>query len=182
MLRAHRGRQRGGRCSATERHYGGANGAAAAVGEVLRQGGDGATQVSTQGRDGFSPYGQTVWSLAAQERFMASLAAGCAPGTEALKFMGDVVAGSARPGLGGAPSGSGERGRTDGRYLVRQVGVLETATVGGPRSHGRTDGRRELRGRDPRPQRWLAGPPSHRRGRHAADRLLAPLRRSCPRP
>ena len=37
------------------------------------------TIVSTQGRDGFSTYGQTEWSLAAQQRFMAGLAAAVSP-------------------------------------------------------------------------------------------------------
>src|SRR6188768_2877844 len=60
-----------------ERMHGGITGASAAVGEVLREAGDETTQISTQGRDGFSSYGQTDWSLLNQERFMSALAAGC---------------------------------------------------------------------------------------------------------
>ena len=51
--------------------------AAAAVTEVLRSAGDQTTQVSSVGRDSFSPYGQTDWTLEAQHRFMAALAGGC---------------------------------------------------------------------------------------------------------
>lgn len=119
--------------------HGGAAGAADAVGDVLREGGDQDTRVSTQGRGGFSPYGQTVWSLAAQQRFMASLAGGCSadPGVagEVLSLMSEVIAGQ-RWGLGSAGRPARFKGGwgpgTDGRYLVRQVGVLEYA--GGDRA------------------------------------------------
>ena len=57
--------------------HGGATGAADAVGDVLARAGDSRTHVSTVGRDGFSPYGQTEWSLEAQGRFMAALVGGC---------------------------------------------------------------------------------------------------------
>jgi hypothetical protein len=112
--------------------YGGVTGAAAAVEEVLRDAGDRQTRVSTRGRAGFSPYGQTSWSLASQQRFIAALAGGCvtdpavAAGT--LSLMADVVP-AQRWGLGSVGRPARFKGGwgpgLDGRYLVRQLGVLE---------------------------------------------------------
>jgi beta-lactamase class A len=111
--------------------HGGSSGAAAAVGELLAGAGDTATTVSTVGRDGFSPYGQTEWSLSAQERFVSSLAAGCvapAAASELRSLMGQVVS-DQRWGLGATGLASYFKGGwgpgSDGRYLVRQVGVVE---------------------------------------------------------
>ncbi|HYH57738.1 MAG TPA: hypothetical protein VD790_00765 [Thermoleophilaceae bacterium] len=111
--------------------HGGVDGAAAAVTEVLRAAGDPNTVVSTQGRDGFSPYGQTEWSLEAQHAFMSSLAGGCLADRETtdylLDLMGSVVP-SQRWGLGempGQPRFKGGWGPgVDGAYLVRQIGVV----------------------------------------------------------
>jgi hypothetical protein len=113
------------------RRYGGANGAAGAVTEVLRAGGDTSTIVSTQGRDGFSTYGQTEWSLAAQQRFMVGLAAGCiadrASTEYVLDLMGRVTSDTWGLGsLGHSAQWKGGWGPgTDGRYLVRQMGVID---------------------------------------------------------
>lgn len=114
-----------------ERHGGGA-GAAGAVGEILRSAGDSTTVVSTQGRDGFSPYGQTDWSLAEQQRFIGAMAGGrldeSAGADYLLGLMGDVTA-AQRWGLGsvGLPARfkGGWGPGSDGRYLVRQMGVLD---------------------------------------------------------
>jgi hypothetical protein len=114
-----------------ERRHGGVAGAAAAVTQVLRAAGDTSTVVSTQGRNGFSPYGQTDWSLANQQRFVGSLASGCL-GDQAstnllLDLMGRVT--SDRWGLGsiGWPARwkGGWGPGTDGRYLVRQMGIIQ---------------------------------------------------------
>jgi hypothetical protein len=118
--------------SELSKRHGGAEGAATAVSEVLASAGDTATVVSTVGRDGFSPYGQTDWSLEAQERFMAALAGGCldpaAGGDFLLDTMSRVVS-SQRWGLGSIASPARLKGGwgpgTDGRYLVRQMGVLD---------------------------------------------------------
>jgi hypothetical protein len=111
------------------RRYGGPAGAARAVGQVLASAGDPGTEVSSVGRGSFSPYGQTDWSLAGQVRFMASLAAGCVTGsTYLLNEMGQVIS-SQSWGLGEAGSRAFKGGwgpESDGRYLVRQVGVLES--------------------------------------------------------
>lgn len=104
--------------------------ATAAVQDELRKAGDGGTQVSTKGRDGFSPYGQTEWPLAAQERFMAALAGGCISTSASrgyvLGLMGRVT--SDRWGLGsvGVPARwkGGWGPGTDGKYLARQMGVV----------------------------------------------------------
>lgn len=115
-----------------ERRHGGIAGATAAVTEVLRAGGDTSTAVSTRGRDGFSTYGQTQWPLASQALFMAGLANGCV-GDQAsteliLDLMGRVT--SDRWGLGslGLPARwkGGWGPGVDGRYLLRQMGVVET--------------------------------------------------------
>lgn len=112
--------------------HGGLAGASEAVGAPLRAAGDSATSISTQGRGGFSTYGQTDWALADQQRFMSKLAAGCVPDKQSAEYllglMGEVVSGQ-RWGLGsaGVPArlkggwGPGE----GGGYLVRQTGVLE---------------------------------------------------------
>lgn len=111
--------------------HGGPSGAAAAVAELLAAAGDAQTTVSTVGRDGFSPYGQTEWSLSAQATFVSALAAGCvapAAAPELRSLMSQVVS-DQRWGLGatGLPAyfKGGWGPGTDGRYLVRQVGVVE---------------------------------------------------------
>ena len=113
-----------------ERMHGGITGASAAVGEVLREAGDETTQISTQGRDGFSSYGQTDWSLLNQERFMSALAAGCIssqPSREyVLNLMGEGSSDTWGLGSAGLPARwkGGWGPGTDGRYLARQMGIL----------------------------------------------------------
>jgi hypothetical protein len=111
--------------------YGSSGGAARSVTQVLRQAGDPSTKVSSVGRDGFSPFGQTDWSLQGQARFMASLAGGCLAGRATTRYLfGEMsrVATDQRWGLGSAGASAKFKGgwgpETDGRYLVRQMGVL----------------------------------------------------------
>ncbi|HEX5988685.1 MAG TPA: hypothetical protein VFY75_00540 [Solirubrobacterales bacterium] len=117
-----------------ERRYGGAAGAAAAVDEVLAEAGDTTTHVSSVGRDGFTPFGQTEWSLEAQELFMSRLAAGCvgSPASRelVLGLMGEVSSDTWGLGSAGLPARwkGGWGPGTDGRYLARQMGTL---SVGG---------------------------------------------------
>lgn len=117
-----------------EAAYGGSVGAAAAVDEVLAEAGDTTTHVSSQGRDGFTPFGQTEWSLELQELFMSKLAAGCigspASTEYVLGLMGEVSSDTWGLGSAGLPARwkGGWGPGLDGRYLVRQMGVLE---VGG---------------------------------------------------
>ena len=120
-----------------QRTHGGLEAAAAAVDDVLREAGDDTTVVSTEGRDGFSPYGQTDWSLTNQHRFMAALAGGCLSDPASTDFvleqMSRVVQ-EQRWGLGASGLRAWFKGGwgpgVDGRYLVRQVGVLD---LGGAR-------------------------------------------------
>lgn len=113
-----------------ERSHGGLGGASAAVGEVLREGGDDSTQISTQGRGEFSTYGQTEWSLANQQRFMSSLAASCVVGPESSEYvlglMGEVSSDTWGLGSAGLPARwkGGWGPGVDGGYLVRQMGIL----------------------------------------------------------
>jgi hypothetical protein len=109
--------------------YGSASGAARAVTQTLAATGDTGTSVSSVGRASFSPYGQTQWSLSAQTRFMAALAAGCVPGSSYLLREMSQVAADQRWGLGtvGGESFKGGWGPgVDGKYLVRQMGTLPT--------------------------------------------------------
>jgi hypothetical protein len=116
-----------------ESSYGGAAGAAAAVDEVLAEAGDTTTHISSVGRDGFTPFGQTEWSLELQELFMSRLAAGCvgssASSDYVLGLMGEVSSDTWGLGSSGVPARwkGGWGPGTDGRYLVRQMGVLEVA-------------------------------------------------------
>lgn len=113
-----------------ERSHGGLGGASTGVAEVLREGGDSSTQVSTRGRGEFSSYGQTEWSLANQQRFMSSLAAGCVGGPESseyvLDLMGEVSSDTWGLGSAGLPARwkGGWGPGVDGGYLVRQMGIL----------------------------------------------------------
>jgi hypothetical protein len=111
--------------------HGGPSGAAAAVAELLAAAGDSQTTVSTVGRDGFSPYGQTEWPLAAQAIFVSALAAGCVAPAAApdLRSLMSQVVPDQRWGLGatGLPAyfKGGWGPSADGKYLVRQMGVVE---------------------------------------------------------
>lgn len=115
-----------------ERWHGGLNGASEAVGEMLRQAGDTETVISTEGRDGFSTYGQTDWSLAGQFRYMAALAGGCISdqaGRDYLLGQMAEVGGSDTFGFGAAGFPAEWKGGwgpgADGKYLVRQMGVMD---------------------------------------------------------
>jgi hypothetical protein len=113
-----------------EAAHGGPAGAAAAVDEVLVEAGDTTTHVSSVGRGGFTPFGQTEWSLELQELFMSRLAAGCigSPGSSEyiLGLMGEVSSDTWGLGSAGLPARwkGGWGPGTDGRYLARQMGVL----------------------------------------------------------
>ncbi len=113
-----------------ERTHGGLAGASSAVQEELRKAGDETTVVSTQGRESFSTYGQTDWSLAEQERFMAALAGGCISSAATrdylLNEMSRVTSDPWGFGSAGVPARwkGGWGPGTDGRYLLRQMGTM----------------------------------------------------------
>jgi len=115
-----------------EGRHGGLGGASKAVERMLRRAGDAQTVVSTVGRDGFSTYGQTDWSLADQATYMAALAGGCVGEAGTLShLLGEMsaVGGSDTFGIGAAGYPAKWKGGwgpgTDGRYLVRQMGVMD---------------------------------------------------------
>lgn len=110
--------------------------ASSAVSAVLSEAGDAETKVSTEGRDGFSTYGQTEWSQLAQSRFMSSLLAGSVGESSSRRYvldrMGAVTADTWGLGSAGVPGlwKGGWGPGTDGSYLLRQMGALE---IGGCR-------------------------------------------------
>jgi len=119
------------------RHGGTTAGAAGAMQRLLRRAGDSQTVVSTVGRAGFSPYGQTLWAPANQVRFVASLARGCLINTASTEYllglMKSVVAGQ-RWGigtLGRYPFKGGWGPDRSGGYLVRQIGLIRPQAGGG---------------------------------------------------
>ena len=110
--------------------HGGLAGAADAMDGLLRKAGDRSTIVSTVGRDTYSTYGQTLWPVSEQARFMAAIARGCVLDADSTTFlrdqMGQVVT-EQRWGIGEVGSSAFKGGwgpDPDGRYLVRQVGLV----------------------------------------------------------
>lgn len=114
--------------------HGGVAAASQAVTDLLREAGDEETVVATEGRDGFSSYGQTEWSLAAQQTFMGALLNGCISDRSGRQFilaqMSQVSSDTWGLGSAGVPAlwKGGWGPGTDGKYLVRQMGQI---TVGG---------------------------------------------------
>jgi hypothetical protein len=120
--------------AAAERLWSALGGGATAAGKAdaqLRAAGDATTQIqSATLRAGFTPFGQTVWPLTDQVRFVAGMA--CSdPGLRVLDLMGKVVPGQ-RWGLGstGMPFelkggwGPGINPGAGGGYLDRQMGIV----------------------------------------------------------
>lgn len=101
------------------------------VTQVLRAAGDEETQVSSQGRDGFSTYGQTDWPLVEQQQFMGALLNGCIGDAASRDFilnqMRSVTSDTWGLGSAGVPAlwKGGWGPGTDGRYLLRQMGAIE---------------------------------------------------------
>jgi hypothetical protein len=116
---------------------GGVVGASLLVQQGLRDAGDAATIVNTHDPGGgFSTFGQTQWSLSAGTRFFSALARGClAPRADAAAIVALMrqVQADQRWGLGagsfpGAASVAFKGGwgpGADGRYLVRQFGIVD---------------------------------------------------------
>jgi hypothetical protein len=101
--------------------------AGAKVDRVLSDAGD-STRIETQRvRDGYTPFGQTEWSLAAQQQFAAHLP--CISGSDpVLALMGQIVPGQSF-GLGSIDGSAKFKGGwgpgPGGGYLVRQFGIVE---------------------------------------------------------
>jgi hypothetical protein len=106
--------------------------AAVAVQDVLAAAGDTSTKVETRVvRPGFTPFGQTEWSLAAQVRLMAALPE--LPHSEAIRARLRRVVPEQRWGLGTLGEGVELKGGwgpdPDGRHLVRQMGIVGALAV-----------------------------------------------------
>jgi hypothetical protein len=99
-----------------------------AVERALAAAGDSMTTVQTMRvRAGFTSFGQTRWPLTSQQRFIAGLP--CLHASDQiLRLMGNVIA-SQRWGLGSSNLPARFKGGwgpdPSGRYLVRQMGLLE---------------------------------------------------------
>jgi hypothetical protein len=101
--------------------------AAAQTQAILRQGGDTTTVVPSQVlRPGYTPFGQSNWSLADQATFAASLPC-MANASQVLGLMGQITS-SQRWGMGTLANTVAFKGGwgpdTDGAYLVRQMAVV----------------------------------------------------------
>jgi hypothetical protein len=101
--------------------------AGAAVQAVLLSAGDDFTQVETRVlRPGFSSSGQTRWSLAGQQKFIAGLP--CLSYADRVLALMDQIVPEQRWGLGSLGVSTQFKGGwgpgLDGGYLVRQMGIL----------------------------------------------------------
>lgn len=101
--------------------------AAAAVEEVLAAAGDAATKVESQVvRPGYTPFGQTCWSLAAQVQLMTALPG--LPHADAIRALMRRVVPEQRWGLGALGEDVELKGGwgpdPDGRHVVRQMGIV----------------------------------------------------------
>ncbi|OZC49073.1 hypothetical protein CH289_18000 [Rhodococcus sp. RS1C4] len=108
---------------------GDATSAASAVEQVLTDGGDAATDVQdTRIRDGYTPFGQTDWSLVQQAQFSSELQ--CVDTGPTVVELMHRVSSDQSWGLGRLPGSAFKGGwgpSDDGSYLVRQLGILEVA-------------------------------------------------------
>jgi len=118
---------------------GGLAAASSYVGRELTVAGDSKTVVSTTTFDSqFSTYGQTQWSLSGGTQFYRELALNCLPPrratTRVLELMAEITS-SQRWGIGAIAWShvtslrfkGGWGPDQDGRYVVRQFGIIESA-------------------------------------------------------
>jgi len=104
--------------------------AAGKVQDVLRNYGDQDTKVqSVKSRLEFTAFGQTLWSLNEQLRFLSG--AYCDPSNRAVFELMGKIEDAQKWGLGKLPGAQFKGGwgpDPAGRYLVRQIGVIATPT------------------------------------------------------
>ncbi|RMI35836.1 hypothetical protein EBN03_04075 [Nocardia stercoris] len=104
--------------------------AAAAVQAVLRDGGDSTTSVpATRTRPDYSSFGQATWALRDQLRFTAELP--CLDDADTVTSLMAKISGSQQWGLGhleGSEYKGGWGPDANGKYLVRQLGLVGTET------------------------------------------------------
>jgi hypothetical protein len=99
-----------------------------AMERALAVAGDTTTRVQTKRvRAGFTAFGQTQWALTSQQHFVAGLPC-LSVSDQILRLMGEIIA-SQRWGLGSSRLPARFKGGwgpdPSGRYLVRQMGLLE---------------------------------------------------------
>jgi Beta-lactamase enzyme family len=127
--------------SALEQIHGGLGGASAAVQRTLERAGDHHTTINTAPNDqGFTTWGQSIWSTTGEILFYRALARGCLLGPHdtayVLHLMRSVIP-SERWGAGGAGYTSsvplafkGGWGPEAGGYLVRQTAIVGSGIRG----------------------------------------------------
>jgi hypothetical protein len=101
--------------------------AAGRVQQVLQETGDPTVVESRKLRPEFTAFGQTIWSLTNQVRFVAS--AVCKSANDPIFALMGQVAQDQSWGIGGIPGTQFKGGwgpSPSGKYLVRQIGVLTT--------------------------------------------------------
>lgn len=103
--------------------------AAAAVEQVLLDGGDPSTVVQKERiRSGYTSFGQTDWSLAQQAQFASELQ--CVDFGAAIVELMQQISPDQSWGLGRIPGAAFKGGwgpGEDGSYLVRQLGIIDVA-------------------------------------------------------
>lgn len=107
--------------------------AAEAVERVLADAGDASTRVQeTVTRPGYTAFGQTLWPLDAQQRFIAALP--CLPNSASLLALMREIAPDQSWGLGSSGLPAAFKGGwgpdPSGGYLVRQMGLLKLPSGG----------------------------------------------------
>lgn len=103
--------------------------AAQKVDAILREAGDPTVVQASRIRPEYTAFGQTIWSLADQERFLANAA--CDSRNASVLDMMTHIEASQRWGLGtiqGSAFKGGWGPSIAGKYLVRQFGIVKTPT------------------------------------------------------
>jgi len=135
--------------------------AAQRVQQILQETGDPTTVESQKVRPEFTAFGQTIWSLVDQARFIAS--ASCNSENDPIFALMGQVEPNQSWGIGAIPGSQFKGGwgpSPSGKYLVRQIGVLTTpagkvavAIATEPESGQFADGTQELG----EVAKWLSG-------------------------
>jgi hypothetical protein len=125
-----------------EGRRGGLDGASAAVGETIHEGGSASTEVATAPppAGAVSTYGQTEWPVGEAVRFYHGLATCRVPGSSYIEGLMEQVISEQRWGLGqasfpagarvGMKGGWGPDTEAGGGYLVRQSGFVQGSSGG----------------------------------------------------
>ena len=124
-----------------EQDSGGLEPASGAIEELLREAGDQVTMVNTADPgNGFSTFGQTLWSPSESAKFFRTLARGCLLPPEQTRYVPGPMESIAPDeawgsGTGGFPASTrvafkGGWGPEPSGYLVRQAGIIGSSAAG----------------------------------------------------